>query len=127
MNTTVQNRRESGVERTVRIQPGEVIAGDFRSAVGRDRSKSATHQNLTVSLHCDGLNITVQVRVESWIERAAGIQACNFVAHLWKCPLGLEGCKRAADYNLAVGLDRDGLNTIVRDGVESCVDPAISV
>ena len=49
----VRVRVEGGVERAVRVQPGNAVARDRRSAVGRERGKIAADKNLAVRLDDD--------------------------------------------------------------------------
>jgi len=51
--------------RAVRVQPGNVVARDRRSAVGRERCKVAAEKNLAVRLDDDDLNPGVRVRIET--------------------------------------------------------------
>jgi hypothetical protein len=56
-----RNSAESGVERAVGIQPGNVVARDRRSAVGRKRGKNSADENLAVRLDDEGPNYAVGV------------------------------------------------------------------
>ena len=64
----VRVRVEGGVERAVRVQPGNAVARDRRSAVGRERCKTSAEKNLAVRLDDDDDNLAVRVRIET-IER----------------------------------------------------------
>ena len=64
---------ESGVERAVRIQPGDAVARNRRSAIGRERGKIATEKNLAVRLDDHDSDGAVRVRIET-------VQ-CGFPAH----------------------------------------------
>ena len=62
------------------VQPGDAVARGHRSAVGRERRKTAADQNLAVRLHRDGKDSTVRVRIEGGVERAVRVQPGNAVA-----------------------------------------------
>ena len=64
----VRVRVEGGVERAVRVQPGDAVARDGRSAVRRERCKIAADENLAVRLDDDDANRAVRVRIET-VER----------------------------------------------------------
>ena len=66
----------------------------------------AAHQNLSVRLHRDRIDITVRVRVESRVERAVRVQSGNVVARHAQ-----DAAKDAGDEDLAVRLDSDGVYT----------------
>ena len=68
IDNTVRVRVEGGVERAVRVQPGNAVARDRRSAVGRERGKIAADKNLAVRLDDDDVNRAVRVRIET-VER----------------------------------------------------------
>ena len=64
----VRVRVEGGIERAIRIQPGDVVARDRCPAVGRERCKIAADKNLAVRLDDDDADRAVGVRVET-VER----------------------------------------------------------
>ena len=67
IDNIVRVRVEGGVERAVRVQPGNVVARDRRSTVGRERCKIAADKDLAVRLHDDDANRAVRVRIETGV------------------------------------------------------------
>ena len=68
VDNIVRVRVEGGVERAVRVQSGDKVARDRRSAVGREACKIAADKNLAIRLDDGNPNYAVCIRVET-IER----------------------------------------------------------
>ena len=56
---------ESNIERAVRVQPGNMVARDRYSTVGRESCKIAAYKNLAIRLNDDDVNGAIRVWVET--------------------------------------------------------------
>ncbi len=92
IDKAVRVRVESGVERAVRVQPGNVVARHRRSAVGRERGKRAAEKDLPVRLDDDNANRVVCVWIET-VERGLPARHCRTAADRQNCKETQEKCR----------------------------------
>ena len=113
---------ERSVHGTIRIQPGDVIQG---AAV--DSGEKAADENLAVQLQSDRTDgaIRTSAGIKSRVNRAVRVQSGD-VVHVG---VAIDGGEIAADDNLAVRLDRHGIDRGVgtQAGIESRVQSAVAV
>ena len=77
IDSFVRVRIEGGVEGAVRVQPGNAVPRDRRSAVWGERGKIAAEKNLPVRLDHDHANGVVCVGIET-IERGLSLGRCCY-------------------------------------------------
>src|SRR6185436_20101101 len=80
-NGLADRRRVAGVERAVRVQSREVVAGGRGGAVVRVKGgERAADEDFSVRLHPDRVDRVVRAGIEALIERAVGVEAREKVA-----------------------------------------------
>ena len=118
-----------GVERAVRVQPGDVITGVRAELIGPDGGKDAADDGFTISgLESDGVNHAVGHGVKAGVDGAVGIEPGKVVAGGGRTGgARLHGGKGAASEKFTVGLESEGVNGTVSSRIITGVDGAVGI
>ena len=93
---------ELGIGVTVEVEPHEAGTHSRLAAFGVERGEGAAGEHFAVTLEREAEDGGVRAGVVGGVEGAVGVEARDVVAHD-----GADGAERAADDDLAVGLDHD--------------------
>ena len=119
--TAIHARRQRGIQRAVRIQPGEVVAGSAMELPER-----AAEQNFSVGLHGHRLDFVAAVSagVEGGIETAVGIEP-----HVPTDGRAIVGAQITTGVNFAAGRQGQGVDPVVGSAarIEGGVERAIRI
>ena len=134
-DVVVRTGIKTHVDRAVRIQAPDLAAWKVASAAAPEESQFSANYDFAISLHYDTKDCAVfrlsppatRTGIKASVNRAVGIQSRDAAARDRAAAAATASSEISSDQNLAVRLQRNSGDSIIRTGIKGHVERPIGI